>query len=116
MKLNFKNRDVVIHFHYPGQFQYPTDKRDKMRSKKNEKLFINVAHDVSMICIEHLTSNYLFTQTMYKLHRSIMLMSQLHTPGVLVEKNFMIMINVTIRYITQNPHKHMYITFLVKSK
>ena len=54
MELKFNNVNgnddmYVIHFHHPGQFLYPTDKRDKIIYRANEKLFIQVAHDVSTI-------------------------------------------------------------------
>ena len=43
---NKKYQKYLIHFHHPGQFNYPTDVRDKISYKTNQKLFIQIAHDV----------------------------------------------------------------------
>ena len=46
-KGKFMNDKAMIHFHHPGQFEYPTSKRDKIAVYAGTKLYIHVAHDVS---------------------------------------------------------------------
>ena len=54
MELRFNNEaknanaKYLIHFHHPGQFNYPTDVRDKISYRADQKLFIQIAHDVRL--------------------------------------------------------------------